>query len=58
MYREAINSILSLPQEQRGKFKERLRIIMESAKDIGWGYYDALREDYYEGAAIFCQKRV
>jgi hypothetical protein len=48
MYREAINTILSLPQEQRGKFKERLRIIMESAKDIGWGYYDELREDYYE----------
>jgi hypothetical protein len=21
---------------------------MESAKDIGWGYYDELREDYYE----------
>jgi len=48
MYREAINTILSLPQEQRGNFKERLRIIMESAKDIGWGYYDELREDYYE----------
>ena len=21
---------------------------MESAIDIGWGYYDELREDYYE----------
>ncbi|MFH0958111.1 MAG: hypothetical protein V1897_05350 [Pseudomonadota bacterium] len=48
MYREAIYAILTLPQEQRGNFKARLRIIMESAKDIGWGYYDELREDYYE----------
>jgi hypothetical protein len=48
MYKEAIIKILSLPQEQHGNFKERLRIIMESAKDIGWGYYDELREDYYE----------
>lgn len=48
MYREAINTILSLPAEQRGNFKERLRIIMDSAADIGWGYYDELREDYYE----------
>jgi hypothetical protein len=48
MYKEAIIKILSLPQKQRGNFKERLRIIMESAKDIGWGYYDELREDYYE----------
>jgi hypothetical protein len=37
MYRKAINTILSLPQEQRDDFRARLEEIMESAKDIGWG---------------------
>jgi len=35
IYREAINTILSLPQELRGNLKKRLRIIMQSANDIG-----------------------
>lgn len=48
MYKEAINKILSLPVEQRDDFRERLEEIMKSSRNIGWGYYDELREDYYE----------
>lgn len=47
MYKEAIDKILSLPVEQRYEFRERLEEIMESSRNIGWGYHDALREDYY-----------
>ena len=48
MYKEAIDKILSLPVEQLDEFRERLEEIMESSRNIGWGYYDDLRADYYE----------
>ena len=47
MYRRAIDKVLRLPEEQRGKFKDRLKGIMSSASGIGWGYYDMLSDDYY-----------
>jgi hypothetical protein len=47
MYWRAIEKILSLPEGQRGEFKVRLKTIMTSSADIGWGYHDALREEYY-----------
>jgi hypothetical protein len=46
MYRHAIEKILDLPEKQRDRFKERLKTIMTSSADIGWGYHDALCEDY------------
>ena len=47
MYRQVIQNILSLPEEQRGGFQERLEKIMTSSSGIGWGYHDMLSEDYY-----------
>ena len=47
MYRRAIEKVLSLPEGQRDEFKERLKAIMTSSANIGWGYHDALRDDYY-----------
>jgi len=47
MYRRAIQKVLSLPEEQRRDFRERLEKIMTSASGIGWGYYDMLCDDYY-----------
>ena len=47
MYRRAIEKIPSLPEERRGELKARLRTIMTSSVDIGWGYHDALCEEYY-----------
>mgnify|MGYP006291736231 CR=1 FL=1 len=47
MYRRSIRKVLSLPEEQQGKFRDRLRNIMESSSGIGWGYHDMLCDDYY-----------
>jgi len=47
MYQQAIQKVLSLPEEQQRDFKERLEKIMTSASGIGWGYYDMLCDDYY-----------
>ncbi|MFH1624429.1 MAG: hypothetical protein ABID54_04650 [Pseudomonadota bacterium] len=47
MYQRAIQNVLSLPEEQRGGFQERLEKIMTSSSGIGWGYHDMLSEDYY-----------
>lgn len=47
VYRRAIRKVLALPEEQRGKFKERLEDIMTSSGGIGWGYHDTLCDDYY-----------
>ena len=46
-YQEVIDKVLSLPQEQRDRFRERLEAIMKSSSGIGWGYHDALFEDYH-----------
>ena len=47
MYRRVIKKILSLPEEQRRGYKERLEKIMTSASGIGWGYHDMLSDDDY-----------
>jgi len=46
MYKRTIEKVLSLPVEQRGEFRERLKEIMTSSGGIGWGYHDELRHDY------------
>jgi hypothetical protein len=48
MYKRAIDKVLNLSEEQREGFRERLAEIMNSSKDIGWGYHDALCDDYHE----------
>jgi hypothetical protein len=48
MYRRVIDKVLSLPEESRADFRERLQEIMESSGNIGWGYHDALCADYSE----------
>jgi hypothetical protein len=47
MYRRAIEKVCSLPAVHRDAFKGRLEAIMRSSDSIGWGYHDALRDDYY-----------
>ncbi len=47
MYERAIKKVLSLPEDQRGIFQDRLKEIMTSSSDIGWGYHDMLSDDYY-----------
>ena len=48
MYRQTINKVLNLSKEQQGDFKKRLKAIMDSSSNIGWGYHDMLCDDYYE----------
>ena len=48
MYRRAIDRVLTLPKEERGEFQSRLKAIMTSSSNIGWGYHDALCDDYCE----------
>ncbi len=47
MYQRAIKKVLSLPEEQRKVFQDRLEEIMTSSSGIGWGYHDMLSDDYY-----------
>lgn len=49
MYLRAIDKVLSLPEEERYGFQRRLKAIMTSSSNIGWGYHDRLCDDYYEG---------
>ena len=49
MYRRAIDRVLTLPEEERGEFQSRLKAIMTSSSNIGWGYHDMLCDDYYDG---------
>jgi hypothetical protein len=48
MYRRAIDKVLTLPEEARGEFQRRLKTIMTSSSNIGWGYHDTLCDDYYD----------
>ena len=47
MYQRAINKVLSLPANQQREFKRRLKEIMTSSSDIGWGYHETLAYDYF-----------
>ncbi len=51
MYRRAIEKVLNLPEGQRNDFKKRLEAIVTSSVNIGWGYHDMLRQDYYDAFA-------
>ena len=48
MYEKAIQNVTELSPKEQKVFKERLHEIIESASGIGWGYYDGLRQLYYE----------
>ena len=48
MYQRAIEKALGLPEKLRSSFQERLKRIMISSSDIGWGYHDMLCDDYYK----------
>jgi hypothetical protein len=48
MYRRTIEKVLSLPTKQRRDFRKRLEYIMTSSSNIGWGYHDELRYDFYD----------
>lgn len=48
MYRRAIDKVRSLPEKRQIEFKHRLKVIMTSSSDIGWGYHDMLCDDYCE----------
>lgn len=48
MYEYAIETVLELRAKERDEFKNRLQNIMESAKGIGWGYYDGLCDLYFQ----------
>jgi hypothetical protein len=48
MYKRAIERVLSLPTEQCDEFRDRLEEIMTSSGNIGWGYHDELRHDFFE----------
>ena len=48
MYRRAIDKVLALPEPERDEFRSRLEAIMTSSSNIGWGYHDALCDDYYD----------
>jgi hypothetical protein len=47
MYQRAIKKVLCLQEKHRWVFQERLKDIMTSSSDIGWGYHDMLCDDYY-----------
>ena len=47
MYRRTINKVLTLSEKQQAEFKNRLKAIMTSSSNIGWGYHDMLCDDYY-----------
>jgi hypothetical protein len=48
MYLRAINKVLGLPEEEQREFQDRLKAVMTSSSNIGWGYHDRLSDDYYE----------
>ena len=48
MYEKAIKAVCKLPKKKQEQLLKRLKIIMESADGIGWGYYDGLCDAYYE----------
>ena len=48
MYRRAIDKVLQLPDQQRNELQDRLKEVMITSKNIGWGYHDALCDEYYD----------
>ncbi|MCX5854811.1 MAG: hypothetical protein NTZ24_09670 [Deltaproteobacteria bacterium] len=48
IYGQAIKKVLTLPDNEQGNFRKRLKKIMLSSNGIGWGYHDGLCDEYYE----------
>ena len=48
MYDRAIKTILKMPKNKQGIYRKRLKKIITSSGDIGWGYSDGLRDYFYE----------
>ncbi|MCX5855597.1 MAG: hypothetical protein NTZ24_13685, partial [Deltaproteobacteria bacterium] len=48
IYGQAIKKVLTLPGNEQGNFRKRLKKIMLSSNGIGWGYHDGLCDEYYE----------
>ena len=48
MYGRTIDKVLSLPDEHRCGFRDRLEAIVTSSSGIGWGYHDMVCEAYYD----------
>ena len=51
MYDKAIGKILTLNDEERERFRKRLKQIMDSSSGIGWGNHDELCDLYYDAFA-------
>jgi hypothetical protein len=47
VYGQAIKKVLTLPDNEQGNFRKRLKKIMLSSSGIGWGYHDGLCDEYY-----------
>lgn len=44
----AIDKVLGLPEKEWYAFQGRLKVIMTSSSNIGWGYHDRLCDDCYQ----------
>ena len=48
MYRRAVDELLELPEEDQERYWHRLRKVLSCAEPIGWGYNDALRDEFFD----------
>ena len=48
MYRRAVWEVLELPNPEQHPYWDRLYDILSSAEPIGWGYYDALLDEFFD----------
>jgi len=48
VFDDAVTKIETAPQEFADRFLPRLRLLVQSARGIGWGYYDFLRDRLHE----------
>ena len=46
-FQTAVDHLLSMKKTQIDKFKKRLKNVVDSTKDIGWGYHDTLTDIFY-----------
>jgi len=48
-FQRAVDHLLSMDKTQIDKLKTRLKKVVDSAKNIGWGYHDTLTDIFYIG---------
>lgn len=48
VFDEAVTKLQSAPAEFSDRFLPRLRSLVQSARDVGWGYYDFLLDRLHE----------